>query len=286
MPPRRAAQQPQFRKFTRKDVAVAHRLSVAVGWPHRVQDWLFARALGAGFVAEDRGDIVGSILYWKHDRHAASIGMVIVAPERQGEGIGRRLMQLALGALDGRTVYLNATPAGRALYERFGFRTVREVDQHHGAVGNVVPVALDRGVRLRPVGKSDAPHLAELASRASGFSRAKVVQGLLEFADGIVLDRGGEARGFALLRRFGHGRLIGPVIAPDVQGARALVAYLAASNRGLFLRIDVDAAAGLAQWLGELGLRRVDRVETMARGEALIPGENMRVFALVNQALG
>jgi hypothetical protein len=104
-----------------------------------------------------------------------------------------------------------------------------------------------------------------------------------------VLDDGGVARGFALLRRFGRGHVIGPVVAPDVDGAKALIAHLAGLNAGRFTRIDIDATSALAEWVENLGLARVDAPVTMQRGgnaaQAAEPGAP-RLFAIVTQAIG
>src|SRR5689334_15604503 len=118
----------KYRKFTRADVAPAHRLSLDVGWPHRLDDWNFVQRLGGGYVAEDRGQVVGTILGWKHDRRNASLGMVIVAPDRQGQGIGAKLMALELKDLGPRAVMLNATAVGRPLYEKLGFGAIDAVE--------------------------------------------------------------------------------------------------------------------------------------------------------------
>src|SRR5437868_4367281 len=94
----------RYRKFGRADVAAAHRLSLDLGWPHRLEDWKFLCRLGTGYVASDGTGIVGTILTWKHDTRYASLGMVIVSPERQGRGIGGELMRRALKDLSRRSV--------------------------------------------------------------------------------------------------------------------------------------------------------------------------------------
>ena len=37
----------KYRKLGRKDLAAAHKLSLDVGWPHRLEDWEFVQRLGA-----------------------------------------------------------------------------------------------------------------------------------------------------------------------------------------------------------------------------------------------
>ncbi len=276
----------RYRKFGRADVAAAHRLTLDVGWPHRLEDWRFAQRLGAGHVALDSGAVIGTILTWKHDARNASLGMVIVDPRYQGRGIGKRLMRLALRDVAGRAVMLNATPAGQPLYEKLGFKTVDAVEQHQGIAAPLPAVPLARGERLRPVGASDAPKLAALARRAAGMSRARVLARLLEAGKGIVLARGDEVAGFAIFRRFGRGYVIGPVVAPDAARAQALVSHWVAMHPGKFLRIDIPVSTGLGPWLDSIGLAKVDSVVTMVRGAAPTRDANLHAYALVSQALG
>jgi hypothetical protein len=102
----------------------------------------------------------------------------------------------------------------------------------------------------------------------------------------VVLDQEGSARGFAMLRRFGRGHAIGPVVAPDTEGAKALIAHLSGLNAGRFTRIDIDFDSGLAEWVESLGLLRVDAPTTMLRGEPLPLREDTKLYAIVTQALG
>ena len=276
----------KYRKFTPADLDAAHRLSLSVQWPHRREDWQLVLGLGSGYVALEGGLVVGTILYWKHDARHASLGMVIVDPARQGQGIGRKLMSLVLRDLEGCAVLLNATPAGKPLYERLGFEAIGKVQQHQGVAHAGTVVAPARGERLRPIGRSDGRRLAALATRAAGIARGRVVESLLDVAEGIVLDRGGEVIGFALLRRFGRGLAIGPVVAPDAKSAKLLIAHWAAMNPRKFLRIDVHSSDGLGAWLGRLGLKKVDSVVTMSRGAPPAKDAALRDFALVTQGLG
>jgi predicted N-acetyltransferase YhbS len=275
-----------YRRFAARDVPAARRLSAAVGWAHREEDWAFVRALGSGWVAVGEGEVRGTVLTWRHDARHGSLGMVIVEPGWQGRGIAKRLVARALEDLGERSIMLNGTMQGRAIYERHGFRVVGNLEQHQGIPGNVPPTKLGSGERLRPTGASDAPVLVRLGLLASGIQRAKLMRALLDISEGIVVDRGDEAVGFALCRRFGHGRVIGPVIAPDAVRARALIGHWVAIHAGTFVRIDVDRALGLGDWLAGLGLPLVDTALTMVRGDAPSRRGDVTAFSVVNQALG
>jgi ribosomal protein S18 acetylase RimI-like enzyme len=277
-----------YRPFTDNDLAAAYALSSQINWPHRVDDWRFVAQAGEGFVAEDASGVVGTALCWKYGGDHASLGMVIVSPERQGHGIGRKLMELLLEVLGDRTTLLHATIAGKPLYEKLGFAQIGTINQHQGAAFQPPLVSLPPGERLRPLGANDTPQLIELASRASGVDRSALLPSLLELSDGIALDRDGELLGFALFRRFGRGYVIGPVVAPDSEDssrAKALISHWLARNEGVFVRIDTPGESVFSEWLDGLGLMRVDTVAQMARNGSLRADDGVRQFAIINQAL-
>src|SRR5512144_661566 len=75
------------------DLAAMHRLAQQMSWPHRAEDCAQLFALGAGTVAVDAAGLtVGVGLRWSFGRDVGTIGLVLVAPDRQGRGIGRALM--------------------------------------------------------------------------------------------------------------------------------------------------------------------------------------------------
>lgn len=73
-----------MRALTDGDLAAAHGLSQAVGWAHRLDDWRFVHGLGRGFAVDEDGKLVGTGLYWPFGTGFATLGLVIVAPDRQG----------------------------------------------------------------------------------------------------------------------------------------------------------------------------------------------------------
>ena len=276
----------RYRRMTEDDVEAAHKLSLAVRWPHRLDDWRFIQRLGAGYVAEDGRGLAGTVMCWSHGPEYASVGMVIVAAEWQGKGVGRKLMELVMAELGKRNVLLHATEAGKPLYRKLGFEPVGQINQHQGTVFKSPLMPLQPGERIRPLGSRDGPRLAALGARAAGMPRATVLAAMLEVAEGVVIDRYDEVIGCAMLRRFGHGYAIGPVIAPDIDRAKALISHWTGTYAGAFIRIDVTGASGLSPWLTELGLVQVDSVLAMARGEPPLPDPGVRMFAIINQALG
>lgn len=288
-----------LRAMTTADLPAAQALSAELHWPHRLADWEQAFRHAQGTVAEQDGRLVGTALRWRWGARHATLGLVIVSPALQGLGTGRRLMSALLDGLEGCTVLLHATTQGRPLYEKLGFVRTGELRQHQGVALPAPLMALPPGWRLRPAGQNDLAAMQALDAAARGMPRQDLVADLLAQAEAaVVLDHGGQACGFGLLRRFGRGHAIGPVVAPDAEGARALIAHLSGLNAGRFTRIDIDPAvapdSGLPDWLQGLGLLPVDAPTTMVRAPA--PGAapapvlqatgGARLFAIVTQAMG
>lgn len=276
-----------LRGMTLADLPAAHALTVEQQWPHRETDWAQAFRHAEGWVAECDGQVVGAALRWRWgDRHA-TIGLVVVSPAYQGRRIGQRLMLAALQGLDGCSVLLHSTLEGRGLYERLGFVPTGEVYQHQGIVQPAPLVAPGQGRRLRPATEADLPVLRTLDAAARGMPRAALIDQLFLDAEAIVvLDENGRALGFAMLRRFGRGHAIGPVVAPEMEGAQVLITHLVGLNAGRFTRIDIDADSDLADWVENLGLMRAGTPTTMVRGEPLVRDAAARLYAIVTQALG
>ncbi|KNH10067.1 Histone acetyltransferase HPA2 and related acetyltransferase [Candidatus Burkholderia brachyanthoides] len=284
---------PLYRPFTADDIPTAHGLSVAVQWPHRPEDWRDMFNAGTGFVAEDAGVVIGTALCWKFGAQRSTLGLVIVSPEQQGRGIGRKLMELVLEELGERITFLHATEAGKPLYEKLGFAGCGSIDQHQGPITEVAAIAPPEGERLRAMTHDDLAKVVELASRASGFDRSATIPALLESAQGVVLERDGEMLGFSLLRRFGRGHVIGPVVATasaDAVRAKALITHWLAQNPGAFVRMDVPAGTGINDWLTSVGLKHVSSVVKMMRNAPAnehsgLPDATYRAFGIINQAM-
>lgn len=261
-----------LRTLYEDDLATAHRLSQEAGWPHRQEDWRLFLSVGHGVAAVDGdGALIGTAMWWPYGAEAATIGMVLVSKAARGRGIGRRLMQDVLGAVNGRRLMLNATREGLRLYEAMGFRTVGMIHQHQGMIAAPESAA-------QPLETAQHRRAIELDSAAFGAPRTALMMRLLNLGQGVA-----NTDGFALRRAFGRGRTIGPVIAANEEQAIAHVSSLLASG---FFRIDVPAdATRLAGWLVGNGLPAVSAATVMIRGD-WPASSGPRRFGLVSQALG
>lgn len=276
----------ELRAMTEADLEQAHALSRELNWPHRMEDWQFFLEFGQGLVAEHEGLVVGTAMCWLFGERAGTLGMVIVSPAAQGLGIGRKLMTGVMDILGDRTIMLHATPEGIPLYQSLGFVPVGDVLQHQGTAFSVPLPELLPDERVRPMGQRDMEIIPDLDARATGMDRRRLIDTMDKSALGVMLTRAHEVAGFALFRKFGRGYVVGPTVAPDVGGAKALISHWLGANAGMFCRVDITEDSGLSPWLDELGLQCVGRVTRMMRGTPPARDPDFHTFSLVTQALG
>ncbi|CAN7702292.1 GNAT family N-acetyltransferase [Pararhizobium sp. LjRoot238] len=259
-------------------------LSRQNGWPHRLEDWQMALALSSGVVAfEEERRVVGTVLVTSYGDGCATINMVIVDEAMRGRGLGRKLMDASLKIAGERQLRLVATNDGLPLYQKLGFRQTGSVILQHQ--GNVPAIAAPDGVE--PAKRADLDMIVALDRAAFGADR----RGLLESIAGVgrfaVIRRAGQLRGFAALRAFGRGDVIGPVVAADASDACALISFFIASRPGAFLRVDTTDDTAIAPWLARHGLAYAGGgIAMRAAGRDVTTPPELKTFALANQALG
>ncbi|MDR7126666.1 GNAT family N-acetyltransferase [Pseudotabrizicola sp. 4114] len=274
----------KLRAFEARHIAGALLLSQEMGWPYRREDWDIAAQLGQGVVLERAGKVIGTALWWGYGQSFATAGMIIVTASEQGSGYGSKLFDALLQATGERSVLLNATEEGLALYQRRGFTRWGTVLQHQGLLGARAE-APDRE-DIRPASMADLPAIEQLDARAAGMNRAQMLAALAGMGKVAVIDRAGQILGYSIARQFGRGHVVGPVVAGTADDARALILAQLGALQGQFVRIDVYAKDGLGDWLTDLGLPETGRAVAMVKGQLPVTDTEHRVFALANQSFG
>ena len=274
---------PAIVRFTPQHLGGAVRLSREAGWPHRPEDWQLALTVSEGFVAiGDTGAVVGTILLTAYGRDCATINMVIVDRAARGRGLGRRLMDAALDLAGDLPLRLVATDEGLPLYERLGFRATGTIVQHQGVVSEVAPPETTEDAAA-----ADIPAIAVLDRMAFGADRGALIERLAAVGAFAVIRRGGQVAGYAAMRSFGRGEVVGPVVASalgaGVGGGWPLIMRRRGRGRGVVTAVGPR----VAPWLAGKGLAHVGGGIAMARPLVEIAAaRSVITFALANQALG
>ena len=252
-------------------------LSRAAGWPHRKADWALSLAVSDGVVAIEDGRVVGTALATRFG-DVAAINLIIVAEDQRGRGLGRRLMDAVLGLAAGCEKRLCATSDGLPLYEKLGFIATGEVFQHQGIASAPKTPPSSRVADLAEFGP-----LVAADTVAFGAERRDLLVRIAQ--EGTLLATQG---GYAMLRDFGRGKLLGPVIARDEAAAAHLLCEAARLCAGEFLRVDFpETAAGLRPLAETLGLAPVGGgVAMVLDARPARPTPDYQTYALASQALG
>jgi GNAT superfamily N-acetyltransferase len=227
-----------MRALTPDDLPRAAALSRLVGWNQVARDWALFLDHGEGRAVDDGREVLGATAaVIRHGDALAWISMVLVRPDLRRQGHATALMRWATGALAGtRCIALDATPAGREVYRRLGFRDL------WGFARWTLP-ALPLRAGPRPLRDQDWPAVLAMDAAAFGAPREALLRDFAARAPGFVLD----GHGFALTRDGVRGRQVGPVVARDDGAAIALVAAARAALDGDAVIDLPDARPALAR---------------------------------------
>ena len=255
-------------------------LSRAEQWPHRREDWRMLLDLSSGVVALNGDDVIGTTLRTDYGPDVSAVNMIIVAEPARGRGVGRRLMQAVMEEDDDREYRLVATREGLPLYRKLGFEPSGEITQCQGILQSLG----QPGTHIAAAGCADIDDVIALDRRYFAADRIRLLDWLVRHGN-LALTRSadGGVTAYAAARRFGHGHVIGPILAPDQDQAKDLIRYFAQTLAGSFVRIDTDNALGLASWLETIGLVRAGGGITMRKNAKTEP---LAAFGLCSQALG
>lgn len=269
--------------FTHEHLDGAVRLSQQFNWPHRKEDWTLMLSISEGMVAVRDGEVVGTALTTLFGEGMATSSMIIVDDAMQGRGLGRQLMDGIMSIAKARENRLIATDIGLPLYSKLGFEVTGRITQHQAVLGEMP--STDNSCEWDHAPDRDA--LVALDHAACGMNRDLLINALVDVGKVAIFRDGGAIAGFAIVRDFGRGQVVGPVVSSDIEMAKALLQFTFASTPGVFMRVDIPDVPELYSWLLDMGLEHVGKhVRMTLNPRAANNEQNVRTFALVSQALG
>jgi GNAT superfamily N-acetyltransferase len=221
-----------FVEMRETDVSAGFALSEEAGWNQTAEDWSLLIRLGRAFgIPGSEGRLVATGLALPYPSAFGWIGMVIVHGPYRRRGLATRLMERSIAELRDRGLvpFLDATPAGRPVYERMGFRAVEALTRWRGQGGG--PELHDTPPLV------DVAEIAELDRAAFGADRSAVLADLLA-RKGAVSRRDPGGDGFLLARTGRTARYVGPVVARKTGTALRLLESALAGISGPVL-VDV-----------------------------------------------
>jgi GNAT superfamily N-acetyltransferase len=270
------------------DLEAAGRLVVAAGWNQTADDWRMFLEDGRLWGCKgDDGQVIATAAAMPY-RRVGWISLVLVDDRWRRRGLATRLTQRAAAELDeaGLVPMLDATPAGREVYLRMGFRDVWPLTRWASDAPSPSGQRPAQGVR--PLATADLPALAAFDLPCFAGGRERVLARLARRSVGFacVQQRSGKVHGFLLGRAGRLATQVGPVIANDLDAATALLEFALGRITGAAI-VDVpDSRRDLAAWLGERGFARQRTIVRMVRGAAPLLDSQERLYAAAGPDLG
>lgn len=277
--------------LTADDLAGAGALVAEAGWNQNAADWRVFLDLGRGFaVKTEAGVLAATAATLPYPSGFGWISMVLVAKAFRRRGIATRLLERCLATLRdaGMVPVLDATPAGRTVYQPLGFRDGWPLTRWRRSAAAPRAAAPGASDGVRALTDADWPLILALDAQAFGCDRAPLLERLRvrarDFA--CVAERGGRLRGFLLGR---DGRLatqLGPIVAEDEATAAALAAHACARLPDCVIVDALDRHGEFADWLGAQGFNRERPYTRMALDRDTLFGDPQRCIAIAGPELG
>lgn len=280
----------EIRLLDESHLASAMQLTELANWNQTRRDWQRLLELDpqGSFAAWLDGRVIGTLTTASYGAELGWIGMVIVEPEYRRRGIATRLMCRALEYFQQigiTTIKLDATAAGRFVYESLGFTTESLVERWEG-------VARQSPTKSLPIIEEKVMREVERIDReAYGADRARLLASLI--TDSCVTPlfvpelSGGQLQGYGLARRGRNAFYVGPVIATDALSALALCDGVLKQLSGKKVYLDLNPQFKMnSQALAERGFVKQRELIRMRYGKELSAGAPNLIFAIAAPEIG
>jgi GNAT superfamily N-acetyltransferase len=287
--PRNVSGPISLRPITVQDITFGLKLSSLVGWNQTEADWamLLEQSTAGSFLACYNGVEAGTVTTVTYPKQLNWVGMMLVAPEFQRLGIGTALLQAAIQAVKALgVVCLDATPAGKPLYDRLGFQDLYRLGRW---LRPPASLGMQPAVHCHPFSQESLPAILAYDHPVFGADRMGILCALQRNAPLLALftEYDHEIKGFCLGRIGQKYVQIGPVIADRLEIARDLL--LSALQTCAHQQVILDNTLhhpGWNQLLHDLGFVEQRPFIRMRLGEFILPEYHARQFAIAGPEIG
>ncbi|MBC7777998.1 MAG: GNAT family N-acetyltransferase [Phycisphaerae bacterium] len=273
-----------------EDIPAGLSLCRSAGWNQQAEDWeLFLKMNPHGCLVgiDERGKVIGTVTTCRYQHCFSWIGMVLVSPDRQREGIGTQLLNEALQLVpNNETIKLDATPAGRAVYSKLDFIDEYPINRMHIGPHEFknLPSSFARAIEA-----NDLSGILKLDREVFGADRQQVLQWNMKRAQELafVFEEHGKVSGFCFGRRGYNFDHIGPIVATRFEVAAQLLSAAVRKAEGKAIVIDVPAhTLAWSEFVSSMGFTLLRPLIRMYRGSNATPGLPQKQFAILGPEFG
>lgn len=278
----------EYRVMKQEDVEAGLSLCRMIGWNQLAKDWELFLSVSPGDcrVAVKDNKVVGTVTTIKYQEAFCWIGMVLVNPECQKQGIGKQLLKEALAILQNEeTIKLDATPAGREVYLKLDF-----VDEYR--ISRMKTIAAADGLVEGIAVAVDEKHLNEIAEfdkAVFGADRRFLLEWMWKGAPqyAFVIKDKEEIQGYCMGRTGFNFTDIGPIVAKDIKIAKRLASSALKNCIGKPVVIDgLKLHIEWIDWLHSIGFTEQRELIRMYKGKNNFPGIPGNQFSILGPEFG
>lgn len=278
-----------IRPMTIQDISFGQKLSSLAGWNQTETDWamLLEQSNAGSFLACYNRVEAGTVTTVTYQNQLSWVGMILVAPEFQHLGIGTALLRAAIQAVKAPgVVCLDATPAGKPLYDKLGFHDLYCIGRWLRPPGSL---EMQSVIQCHPLTQESLPAILAYDRPVFGADRTGILSTFQRNASSLALfaEYDHEIMGFCLGRIGLKYVQIGPVIADCLEIARDLL--LGALQTCTHQQVILDNTLHHPGWnhlLHDLGFVEQRPFIRMCLGEFIIPEHHARQFAIAGPEIG
>jgi GNAT superfamily N-acetyltransferase len=288
----------QLRRLMAADAEQVVVLSREANWNQTAVDWRLLIEQGeAQALWQQQRPLASALILPYGGSHNESFGwisMVLVSAAWRRRGFATALLHSAIAQLRARglTPGLDATEAGRPVYQKLGFQDVYSISrmalEQQPAV-SAAPGGLPSGLHIRPLQADDLAMLTSWDALQFGAGRGIILQALherLPRSAFLAVGHGGEPAGFILARDGRVASQLGPLVAAGVTIAGALIASALPTLSGPVFIDAPDRHPGWIDVLQQLGFRRQRGFSRMLYQRHQAFDRSERIFAIAGPELG
>ncbi len=236
-----------IRLLRESDIPAAMKLKEAAGWNQTENDWrcLITLEPQGCFAATLNGELLGTTTTTTYGDELAWVGMVLVQPDKRRLGIATRLLRTALDYLHRKvaTVKLDATVAGKPVYERLGFRVESLIERWTG-ISDSRAIANDHVQSVVTLDEPTVDDLFVLDRNSFGADRSGLLKTLIKRVSvpaALARAEDGSLIGYSLSRSGSKAGYVGPIISTDPNQVEPLLDRILGPLSGQRVYIDFNA---------------------------------------------
>jgi GNAT superfamily N-acetyltransferase len=267
-----------IRLLSLADLPALLRLSQRVCWNQTEDDWgrlIALQPLGCFGIDVD-GALAATATVICYHPDLAWLGMVLTLPEFRGRGLARQLVEHAVGYAGRRTIRLDASDMGHALYRSLGFIDECTIERWERGPGDRVQAA-------GRVAAAEFHYDRLLDGEAFGADRSALIDALSKH-DAISIPQ----TAFALGRPGSNAAYFGPCVSLASNAARQMAEWFVALHPGESVFWDLfphhQNAVEIATALNFGPVRRLTRMSLNAAPGPGLP--DSRIYAIAGFEYG